>query len=282
MSDIRQVDATFHARRVLAERSPAQDFAHELAKTGAHELAKTGDGKMADNVHPHVIHTVDQPTQAVASAAKPNVDVPRTTRESAWTPAVVTADAATEKQLSVALQPTGITEALPGSRVYGVHLLASTYLSELVTRGAPVTEGLPDVTPPTMANPPWQPHAGVSDVPPDLSETIHDASLHEEVVAVLSLLTEGEATEATSHAPPTGGASIASAEASTLLWPESSLRLTKQRDGSAVIWLRDYRMPHQEASQAVDVLVKGAKTAGIRLGRIVLNGREVWTSPKNY
>lgn len=274
MSDIRQIDATFHARRVPAERSPAQDIAHELAKTG--------DGKIADNMHPHVIHTVDQPTHVVANAAKPNVDVPRTTQGSTWTAAAVTADAATEKQLSVALLPTGITEALPGSRVYGVHLLASTYLSELVTRGALVPEGLPDVTPPTMTNTSWQPHAAVSDVPSDLSETTHETSLHEEVVAALSLLIEGEATEATSHAPSRGSALVAPAEASTLLWPESSLRLTKQRDGSAVIWLRDYRMPQQEASQAVDVLVKGAKTAGIRLGRIILNGREVWTSPKNY
>ena len=67
-----------------------------------------------------------------------------------------------------------------------------------------------------------------------------------------------------------------------MLWPESSLRLTRQRDGSATIWLRDYRMPNEGVSQMIDVLVKGAEAAGIRLGRIVLNGREVWTSLKNY
>lgn len=273
MSDIRQVDAAFHAKRVLAERAPVQDFAHELAKIG--------DGKMADNAHPHVSHAVDQPTHVVVIAAKPSVDESHTMHGSTGTPAVVTADVATEKQPNVAVQPTGITEALLRSRVYGVHLLASTYLSELVARGAPDPEALLDVTLPAMANTPSQPHVAASDVLDDMSGTNHDTSLHEEVVAMLSVLVKGEAIEPASHVQSSSSVSLAST-ASTMLWPESSLRLTRQRDGSAVIWLRDYRMPEEGASHVVDVLVKGAETAGIRLGRIILNGREVWTSPQNY
>jgi hypothetical protein len=271
VSDIRQVDATPHAKRVLAERSPAQDFARELAKTG--------DGKVAEIAQSRGSPAVDRPVRVFAGSSKSSVDV---SHASSWASVVVTPAIATQEQLSVAVQPTGITEALLGSRVYGVHLLASAYLSELTTRGEPDPEALADVTLPTMTNTPAQSYEAVSNVPPDLSGTTHNASLHEEAVAMLSSLVESEATEAVSHTQSTGSASAVSAEASTMLWPESSLRLTRQRDGSAVIWLRDYRMPHEEASQVVDVLMKGAEAAGIRLGRIVLNGREVWTSPKNY
>ena len=67
-----------------------------------------------------------------------------------------------------------------------------------------------------------------------------------------------------------------------MFWPESSFRLTKRSDGSAVIWLRDYRTPDEHAPRLVDELVEAALAANIRLGRIVLNGREVWTSRQNY
>jgi hypothetical protein len=271
VSDIRQIDAAFHAQRAVTERSSAQDFAHELAKTGAD---KTGD-----NAHAHDHAAVNQPVRTVAIAPKPSVNV---SHASLRAPAVAASDVATQEQLNVAVQPTGITEALPGSRVYGVHLLASTYLSELATRGEPDTEVIPATTLPSMADTLSPPHAVISEVPPNLSSTPQSAPLHEEVVAVLSLLVNREVSGATSHTPSSTSVSIASMEASTMLWPESSLRLTKQRDGSAVIWLRDYRMPNEGASQVMDLLTKGAEAAGIRLGRIILNGREVWTSPNNY
>ena len=271
MSDIRHVDATPHAKRVLAERSPAQDFARELAKTG--------DGKVAEIAQSRGSPAVDRPMRVFASPSKPSVDA---SHASSWASDVVASVVATQEKPSVAVQPTGITEALLGSRVYGVHLLASAYLSELTTRGEPDPEALPDVTLPAMANTSTQPHEAVSDIPPDVSETTRNASLHEGVVAMLSSLVEGEATEAVSHTQSTGSASAVSAEASMMLWPESSLRLTRQHDGSAVIWLRDYRLPDDGASRVVDALVEGAKAAGIRLGRIVLNGREVWTSPENH
>lgn len=275
MSDIRQVDAAFHVKRVLSERSPAQDFSRELAKTGA--------GKMVNHAYPRD-NLADRPAApALATASKSSFDPPHAPTEA---PAVVApidaSGVALQERLSVAVQPTGITEALLGSRVYGVHLLASTYLSELTMREEPDTEVLSGATLPLLASTPSQGQAVVSEVPPDSSEAASNASLPEETVAVLSALVEGDATEATSHTPSLDGASVALAETSTMFWPESSLRLTRQRDGSAVIWLRDYRMPDEGASQVVDVLVKEAGTAGIRLGRIVLNGREVWTSPKNY
>jgi hypothetical protein len=273
VSDIRQVDAAFHVKRAVPERSPARDFSRELAETG--------NGKIANhsNAHLHDKLATDLPVRALMISSKPPVDV---LHASSWASAVATSDVATQEQLGVAVQPTGITEALLGSRVFGVHLLASTYLSELTAQGESGTGTLPGVTSSTMANTSPQLQSAVSEVPLDFSETSHNASLHEEVAVALGVLVKSEATEATSHSQPVSGASIALEGASTMLWPESLLRLTRERDGSAVIWVRDYRMSDEGASQVVDALVKGAETAGIRLGRIILNGREVWISPKNY
>jgi hypothetical protein len=271
MSDISQIDASLHPKRPPAERTPARDFAHELAKGG--------DGAGAQSA----------PRQDTAGAVpslpampKPEVNLPQVAHVSAKLFDGTAAGIAIQEQLSVAVQPTGITQALLGSRVYGVHLLAGTYLSELEARAYPTLAAVPDMAVSTMAEIPPLMSVGQSDASPVSSDTASVAPLHEEAMAMLNLLAKDETVMAASHASPSSEVSIVSAEASTMLWPESSLRLTKQRDGSTVIWLRDFRMPAEGASHVVDALVRAARTEGIRLGKIVLNGREVWTSSENY
>lgn len=273
MSDVQQVTAVLRIKHAPAERSPARDFAHELAKADA--------GRTWDRVPPHDIPTVAPMAPAAVTPREP-AGRPDTIRACPGVSMSAAPDVAVQEQLSVAIQPTGITEALLGSRVYGVHLLASTYLSELVARGEPWPKAIPGATLPAMANTSSQPYAAMPEVPHGLSGTNQDASPHEDGVTGSSFLVKSEMAEPTSHMRSTASVSLAMAEASTMLWPESSLRLTRQHDGSAVIWLRDYRLPDDGASRVVDALVEGAKAAGIRLGRIVLNGREVWTSPENH
>lgn len=273
MSDVQQVTAVLRIKHAPAERSPARDFAHELAKADT--------GKRWDGMPPHDIPAV-APIAPAALAPREPAARPDTTRACPGIPMSAAPDAAVLEQLSVAIQPTGITEALLGSRVYGVHLLASAYLSELVARGEPWPEAVPEVTLPAIANTSSQPYAAIPGVPHGLSGANQDASPHEDGVTEPSLLVKSELAEPTSPVRSTDGVSLAMAEASTMPWPESSLRLTRQHDGSAVIWLRDYRLPDDEASRVADALAEGAKAAGIRLGRIVLNGREVWTSSVNH
>ena len=274
MSDISHIDASFLPKSVPAERSPAQNFADELAKAV--------DGKMTGDMHPKNDSVENHPLHTFTDVSKPHAAVLPVAHAFSRMSAGITTGITTQEQLSVAVQPTGITEALLGSRVFGVHLLASTYLSELAARGAVDPEVVADAALQEMVSTPSQTHALSSDVSSDLNATAPSKPLHEDAVAMLSLLLEGEATAAVSHQPSSGAVSIAAAQASTFIWPESSLRLIKQHDGSSVVWLRDYRMPSEDASHLIDSLVKGAEVKGVRLGRIVLNGREIWVSHKNY
>jgi hypothetical protein len=44
------------------------------------------------------------------------------------------------------------------------------------------------------------------------------------------------------------------------------------------VWLRDYRIGGDEGSQLVSAIIAQARAHGEALQRIILNGREVWTS----
>ncbi|MDE2154499.1 MAG: hypothetical protein KGJ32_01195 [Xanthomonadaceae bacterium] len=220
-----------------------------------------------------------QPGHRVTSVPIPHVaGIAQDAKSSSAQNTGFTMSAVMHEQLGRVVQPTGNTEALLGSRVFGVHLLASTYLSELTARAYPDPAAVPDVMLPEMANMRPQTHALPSDIPPVTNDAVADRSFHEAALAALSMLAKSEEMAVAGHSTASDATSVDSAMAVTTLWPESSLRLTRQRDGSAVIWLRDYRVPHEAAARLVDVLMKGAMAEGIRLGRIVLNGREVWTS----
>ncbi|MDE3071437.1 MAG: hypothetical protein KGJ63_01760 [Pseudomonadota bacterium] len=190
--------------------------------------------------------------------------------------------AAVHEQLGVVVQPTGNTEALLGSRVFGVHLLASTYLSELTARAYPDPAVAPEVTLQGGTHMPAQMRGLPSEMPSLAKDAVADTDLLEVVREALNAMVKSGAPAGTSGSSPPSATAIGSMAASTMLWPESLLRLTRQRDGDAVIWLRDYRASPEAASQLVTVLVEGAKAEGIRLGRIVLNGREVWTSRNKH
>ncbi|RDD81430.1 hypothetical protein DVJ77_12005 [Dyella tabacisoli] len=78
-----------------------------------------------------------------------------------------------------------------------------------------------------------------------------------------------------------GAASVASPVGTTISWAERSLRFIRQREGGLVAWLRDYRAEGDEVSQMVNALRQEAKAQGLVLQKIMLNGREAWTSRNN-
>jgi hypothetical protein len=42
------------------------------------------------------------------------------------------------------------------------------------------------------------------------------------------------------------------------------------------VWMRDFRLSHETASQMFGTLVATARTQGMSVNRIMLNGAEVW------
>lgn len=64
MSDVQQVTSVLRIKHVPAERSPARDFAHELAKVDA--------GKTWDRVPPHDIPTAHATLTSREPAGRPD------------------------------------------------------------------------------------------------------------------------------------------------------------------------------------------------------------------
>ncbi|MHB1059452.1 MAG: hypothetical protein ACYC0F_16385 [Rhodanobacter sp.] len=247
-----------------AGRSSGRDFADELDKTdpkepGPHPRRPVADHSRqtpADAIVPHTAE-IGGPVLTMASAAQ----------------------AEPMRQPDAAVQPTGITEALLGSRVFGVHLLASTYLSELyASAGQTGPATLPDAMPIEMKG---------------MADGVHDASsgkAHVAVAATVDPSPDGLAEGFAFFARQTVEAARDEFRSSTVtrtapgalqeaFWPEDSLRLTRQIDGSLTVWLRDYRMDEAQAAHVVHALVREAGSREMHLGKIFLNGREVWTSP---
>jgi hypothetical protein len=181
--------------------------------------------------------------------------------------------------LNTVVQPTGITEALLGSRVYGVHLLAGAYLSELV-----VSESEGELTGPHAETPQLTEQAVAQEpaasVLLDVNTDVPDESLPTQaLVSAIDSVAESESSM------PTDDIALANTAASdgtsTLLWSERSLRFTPQRDGTAIAWVRDYRLESREAPRLIEALRGEAKAKGLLLSKIMLNGREAWSSRGN-
>ncbi|GLQ86478.1 hypothetical protein [Dyella flagellata] len=266
------VDTSAQLLKREESRQPAQDFAHELAKPDVH-------GKQSPLPTPSQTKSMASEGFDVRQSfepAQPNAD----TATNETLPPLPMQDAVLEPVQAnqpVTVAPTGVTEALLEARVFGWHAMAQAYLSELTAADAGVkqsgswqsergvlAEAAEAVSEPlalneTVAAEPAEPTTGTSAV---------------DTLPVQSLLTPNEATPA--HAIE---ATMASSSAPAL-WPERSLRFTRQRDGSSVAWLRDFRLSDSEASHLIRWVLSDARAKGMALGKIMLNGREVWTSPQ--
>jgi hypothetical protein len=267
-------------------RSSIRNFADELDKTDdrgsgirlRHQVAQ-------DHQSPHQAPVTSriagggEPTTAsvVVSAASETLS---TSSGSEISAAINTESV---RPLENVVQPTGITESLAGSRVFGVHLLASTYLSELYASTGQATSPASLNTVPSASEGVTEDMGDVSPgAPGNVVAAIADTSSSDEAVGVFDLFARKVVIAAIDESRSSAPATVAPETSQEALWPEDSLRLTKQRDGSLTLWLRDYRMDDTQAIHVIGALVNEAASRGMHLGRILLNGREVWTSPHDY
>jgi hypothetical protein len=266
-------------------RSSIRNFADELDKTDDRGSGIRLRHQGTKDQSPHQAPAASQiaggcePTTAsvVVSAASETV--------SASSGAEISAAINTElvRPLGNVVQPTGITENLAGSRVFGVHLLASTYLSELYASTRQATSPASLNTVPSASEGVTEDMGDVSPgAPGNVVAAIADTSSSDEVVGVFDLFARNAVIAAIDESRSPAPATVAPETSQEALWPEDSLRLTKQRDGSLTLWLRDYRMDDTQAIHVIGALVNEAASRGMHLGRILLNGREVWTSPHDY
>lgn len=266
-------------------RSSIRDFADELDKTDDRGTGTRLRHQGAQDHSPHQAPVISritgggEPTRAsvVASASSEAV--------SASSGSEISAGINTEsaQPLGDVVQPTGITEDLAGSRVFGVHLLASTYLSELYASTGQAASLASLNTVPSASEGMTEDIVNVSPgAPGNVVGAMADTSSSDEAVGVFDLLARKAVDAAMDESRSSAPATVAPETSQEALWAEDSLRFTKQRDGSLTLWLRDYRMNDTQAIQVIGALVHEAGSRGMHLGRILLNGREVWTSPNDY
>lgn len=277
IADISSIDGYVNPWRSSVNRSPSQDFSDELAKdnnkaqSDTRAQAKQGNEAKADTR----ARGEGAPAQALlAEHAAPGAALPRDKG------LPITDDlAATQEALNLAVQPIGVTEALLGSRVFGLHLLAGAYLSELALSESATSAVASDAVRSVQSSTALpQAQTGSTEAVRSVEAASPEDLAPVEALAVLGTLVDSKVSPAATDAPTQ--TSIAEATTGTPLaqWLERSLRFTKQPDGSAVAWLRDYRVEGDEAVRLIDSLVQEAKAKGSALSRVMLNGREVWTS----
>ena len=178
----------------------------------------------------------------------------------------------------VAVTPVGMTEPLQQARVFGLHAFAQAYLSELST--ADPQFGAADISP--------RADEAESEPQDEAAGESPNASVAEEPALAETSLATPAADMAIADAPPSSSRLSTTSEdlAATAIgsgigrdnWAERSLRFTRQRDGGSVAWLRDFRIGDSDVAPLISMVLSQAKSAGSALNRIMLNGREVWTS----
>lgn len=276
MTNVVGIDATSQAWQPDNTRSSAKDFAHELAKHDA-EQKPAAQAKSSDQ--DNAKSTAEDDPDMHESVVAPSLVTANTSAEAAF--AAVQGKALTEaQQLAQApVAPTGVTEALLGARVFGWHALAQAYLSELTA----ADEGQLQQ---------WSHEGGKlssqgampeEDAEPSTGSILSMSRMAEaeevSVVPQAETITQMEPRLASDETAPSNIAELSTADASAAsYWPERSLRFTRQRDGTSVAWLRDFRIGDGEASHLIQFVLNDAKANGFTLSKIMLNGREAWAS----
>jgi len=287
MADISSIDGYINPWRSNVNLSPSQDFADELAKddnkaqSDKRALAKQ-DNEARSNAQAQAkeVSEAQFNTRAQIEAGPEHATLAEhaaSSAELALNGGVPVTLASTLEQLDLAVLPIGVTEALIGSRVFGLHLLAGAYLSELSLSEGATPEVTSDVLKAVQSSTASSEEQSAPIDPPLPAMTAfqEDPSSDESLVMPYAPVSS-EASAA--DTAPQMAAALESTDAPLAQWLERSLRFTKQSDGSTVAWLRDYRSDGQESVKLVDSLIRDAKANGFVLGRVMLNGREVWTS----
>lgn len=264
-----------------------RDFADELRKADdrgseihSHQPAADGRGPHAA---PAVVPLATEGDGPAAGKAVTGSSEYEAMASCSMAGALAKAGAQSMPRPNATVQLTGITEALVGARVFGVHLFAGAYLSELYASTHDAgSSALSNAVPSGLEGM----AAERRDVAPGASSgtafAMGAASTQDAVTPAIGLFARTVAEAAGKEFRPAAAAGLAPETSREVLWPEDSLRLTKQADGSLALWLRDYRMDDAQAARVADAMAMEARARGMRLDKILWNGREVWTSPNEY
>lgn len=250
-------------------RQPAKDFAHELTKPAPQAGPSTQNDPKAAAGQGFDEQPSFEPNE-LDSAPVVDEALPKASLQAAMRQPMPTAE-------PVDVAPVGVTETLLEARVFGWHAMAQAYLSELTAADGSIK--------PFDANQVGQAAMTAQAEPADASAAtvVAAGSQAAEVVAgaqpIIATAIQ-PTTVATDEAPSASApASTVAGGGAEAVWAERSLRFTLRRDGSRVAWIRDFRLSDAEASHLVDWVRNDARQKGAALGRIMLNGREVWASP---
>lgn len=251
-----------------SQRQQRDDFADAIARDAnasaqgkdapASGVAKTAGG----------MATAGAGTQAAASMRGPV----------ASTQALEASVTAQLLQRETVVQPVGDIETTRDARIFGVHLLAGRYLSELalvdparaVSRASDTAEATGEVTVTLVEG-----EQGIV-LPMSWKESLPSPSLSG-ASTVLTEKTEASSADESAPTSPHDASLIGSAAQ----WLERLLRYARQPDGSSVAWVRDFRLDDTQAGAVVAAVLHDAAKQGVTLQRIMLNGRTAWSSSQN-
>ncbi|HEX7814754.1 hypothetical protein [Dyella sp.] len=281
MNALPGIDHANGASGYVAPSRPTEDFAKALHQEPDTHAQLSGSQTHATSPSQHDSKPTSTSMTSVDDGAV--VDTGHVTEDmSSAEPE--TADIPANALLSLAklVTPIGITEAFLGARVYGLHLAAQGYLSEL---GLLDADSCPRDLKPVAAL-----AAANNDMPlasaMDVSSSVLPAGFLEPDAGIqLSPITtpvpERTAASSAEEADVTAetmASALASAGDDVAHWSERVLRLGRDGGSGVTAWLRDYRLNESELSGVLDSLTSYAREQGIPLRRVVLNGRQVWTS----
>lgn len=275
MTNIFGVDAASQPWQRDSTRVSEKDFAHELAKHEAEQKpgsqVKQDDQGNAKSSAEFGSDTHESGLASLAVASASDEALSTAARAEVLNEAQQLADAP--------VAPTGVTEALLGARVFGWHALAQVYLSELTAADKEQAEQTLHAAQKLSS----QPAISEQDAEPStvsMSSTLRMAEGEGVFVAPQTeIITQVQSRLGSDDATSANVAELSTADASaTSYWSERSLRFTRQRDGSSIAWLRDFRISDGEASHLIQLVLNDAKANGVALSKIMLNGREAWAS----
>lgn len=168
---------------------------------------------------------------------------------------------------------------LPGqvawSRIYPEHLVASGYLSVVDTAKSEGSVAAEHIVGDKLENSPNMDTA----TPVANGEATAMSNAMMSSSDPLPLSRTGLEDQARSAADADIASSPQALDAITLadhVWAERLMRLTRDHDGEATVWLRDYGLKESGLTPLVSRLIQRGRESGLQIGRIVINGREVW------
>lgn len=265
MNQIAGIDQSLNPTPREPQIKPAHDFAHELAKDQARNDAAAARAAVADRNEQFAGKAPEATLSEAAEATDEKAVIPNGELDATT--------ASVRESMVQTVAPVGVTQAFLGARVYGLHLAAQGYLSVLSSAQIEEQSHAAQASAAVIDSQHAMDEIGEIQVRPVTAAQIENTSGAQPGAVALQVdpLVVSE-----SEAPPSESPGLVSATP-TIVWPERVVRVARGSQGVSV-WLRDYRIGSDEGSQLVSAVIAQARAHGEALQRIILNGREVWTS----